>query len=295
MLLGDLFDLSLRGRSDVVGLIHNGPDGRLVELTFGEIRDRAARLADVLRTRGLAAGDRVAVHLSNRVDFIELFLACVRSGLVLVPINVLYREREIAHIVTDADPRLIVTSAGQDSLFPPWARTVDVEELTDASSRVEASDARPAIDGDAPALIVYTSGTTGRSKGAVLTHNNLAANTTSLVTCWRITSADRYLAVLPLFHVHGLGNGICSWLASGCRMRLVERFEAGRAMGGSRVSSRRFLRVPTIYVRLLELPPDERAQSGNACGSSCRDRRRFRDVLKRSATGSVTRSWSGTA
>jgi malonyl-CoA/methylmalonyl-CoA synthetase len=258
MFLGDLFDLSLRGRSDVVGLIHDSPDGHLVELTFGEIRDRAARLAHVLRTRGLAAGDRVAVHLSNRVEFIELFLACVRSGLVLVPINVLYREREIAHIVTDADPRLVVTSAGQDSLFPPWARTVDVEELTDENSRVDASDSRPPIDGDAPALIVYTSGTTGRSKGAVLTHNNLAANTVSLVTCWRITTADRYLAVLPLFHVHGLGNGICCWLASGCLARLVERFEAGRAMEWLQgFQPTLFFGVPTIYVRLLELPPDE--------------------------------------
>lgn len=258
MLLGDLFDLSLRGRSDAVGLVHDGPDGSRVEMTFGEIRDRAARLAAVLSRRGLVAGDRVAMHLPNRVEFIELFLACVRSGLVLVPINVMYREREIAHIVTDADPRLIVTSAAQASLFPPWARTVDVDELTDERSRVEAMDARPPIDSDAPVMIVYTSGTTGRSKGAVLTHNNLAANTASLVTCWRITSADRYLAVLPLFHVHGLGNGVCSWLASGCLMRLVERFEAARATEWFRsFEPTLFFGVPTIYVRLLELPPDE--------------------------------------
>ena len=258
MLLGDLFDLSLRGRSETVGLIHDGPDGVARELTFGEIRNRSARLSDVLRRRGLVAGDRVAVHLANRVEFIDLFLACVQSGFVLVPINVLYKEREVAHIVTDADPRLIVTSAGQGSLFPPGAPVADVEELTASPGRADAAPARPAIDGDAPAAIVYTSGTTGRSKGAVLTHHNLAANAASLVTCWRITSADRYLAALPLFHVHGLGNGICCWLASGCRMRLVERFDAARAVEWFRAfEPTLFFGVPTIYVRLLELPPDE--------------------------------------
>ena len=100
-------------------------------------------------------------------------------------------------------------------------------------------------------------GTTGRSKGAVLTHNNFAANAAALVTCWRITSADRYLAVLPLFHVHGLGNGLCAWLASGCTMRLVERFDVTKALDWFRdFQPTLFFGVPTVYVRLLELPAD---------------------------------------
>jgi malonyl-CoA/methylmalonyl-CoA synthetase len=257
MLLGDLFDLSLRGRAGAVGLVHDAPGDTTRELTFGQIRDRAERMASVLRGRGLAAGDRVAVHLSNRVEFIDLFLACVRSGLVLVPINVLYREREIAHIVADAEPRLIVSTAGSRSLIPPGSTVVDVDALVAESPGADGASDRPTIDGDAPAAIIYTSGTTGRSKGAVLTHNNLAANASALVTCWRITSEDRYLAALPLFHVHGLGNGVCSWLASGCRMRLVERFEAARALEWFRTfEPTLFFGVPTIYVRLLELPRD---------------------------------------
>jgi malonyl-CoA/methylmalonyl-CoA synthetase len=89
----------------------------------------------------------------------------------------------------------------------------------------------------------------------VLSHNNFAANAVNLVTCWRITSDDRYLAVLPLFHVHGLGNGVTSWLVSGCRMRLVERFEAHRAASlFEEFRPTLFFGVPTIYVRLLELP-----------------------------------------
>ncbi len=252
MLLGDLFDLSLRGRSDTVGLVHTRADGALEELTFGELRNRAVKLAGALKRRGLAVGDRVAIHLTNRAEFIDLFLACAQSGLVLVPINVMYREREVAHIVSDADPALIVTTRSNFALFPAGAPVVDVDELSrEAGDEV---DHRPAIDGDAPAAIVYTSGTTGRSKGAVLSHNNFTANATALTTCWRITSDDRYLAVLPLFHVHGLGNGVCSWLASGCRMRLVERFDANLALDWfEQFQPTLFFGVPTIYVRLLGL------------------------------------------
>ena len=263
MLLGDLFDLSLRGRADVVGLEYETSDGTLQELSFGELRERADRLADVLRRRGLVPGDRVAVYLANRIEFVDLFLACVRAGFVLVPINVLYRDREIAHIVADAEPRLVVTTAANSGLFPAGVEVVDVDELSGDADESTDTVRRPSIDGDAPLAIVYTSGTTGRSKGAVLTHNNLAANATALVTCWRITSDDRYLAALPLFHVHGLGNGVCSWLVSGCRMRLVERFEAARALEWFRgFAPTLFFGVPTIYVRLLELAPDEAREIG---------------------------------
>jgi malonyl-CoA/methylmalonyl-CoA synthetase len=254
MLLGDLFDLSLRGRAESVGLVADGPSGA-VELTFGAIDARAGRLANALVRRGLKPGDRVVVHLANRMEFLELFIARVRSGFVFVPVNVLYREREIAHIVADADPALIVTSASAMALFPDATPVVDIEEFTRSAASLEPVAERAPLDGDAPVAIVYTSGTTGRSKGAVLSHNNFLANTTALVTCWGITSSDRYLAALPLFHVHGLGNGVCSWLASGCTMRLVERFDASRvAQWFADFQPTLFFGVPTMYVRLLELP-----------------------------------------
>lgn len=263
MLLGDLFDLSLRGRAREIGLVHDAPHGGTVEVTFGELRDRASRLATALRARGLTTGDRVAVHLPNRAEFIELFIACVQSGLVLVPINILYREREIAHIVDDADPAAVVTTRAAAPLFPSTVVLLDIDDLVNEAGHTESVGLRPEIDGDAPAAIVYTSGTTGRSKGAVLSHNNLVANAAALVTCWRITSADRYLAALPLFHVHGLGNGICSWLASGCRMRLVERFDINRAVPWfTEFEPTLFFGVPTIYVRLLELPADDAREIG---------------------------------
>jgi malonyl-CoA/methylmalonyl-CoA synthetase len=129
-----------------------------------------------------------------------------------------------------------------------------VEELA-APERAE----RPAValEGDAPAALVYTSGTTGVSKGAILTHNNFAANAVNLNVCWGISSADRFLLALPLFHVHALGNGLHCWLASGCRMRLLERFEHQKAAGEFLdFRPTLFFGVPTVYVRLLDFPPE---------------------------------------
>jgi malonyl-CoA/methylmalonyl-CoA synthetase len=112
---------------------------------------------------------------------------------------------------------------------------------------------------------VYTSGTTGRAKGAVLSHRNFAANAVNLVTCWQISAQDRFLATLPLFHVHGLGNGVCSWLLSGCRMRLAERFDAERARDWfASWQPTLFFGVPTMYYRMLEWPPDECARIGRS-------------------------------
>ena len=261
MQLGDLFDLSLVGRRDSVGIEFDSADG-IRSLTFGEIDARANRMAHALAARGLTRGDRLCVHLVNRIEFLDLFLACIRLGVIVVPINVLYREREIGHIVGDAEPRFSVTSAEHLSLFGGHS-TVDVAELAGDAGRHSSDRVRLTIDGDDPAAIVYTSGTTGRSKGAVLTHNNFAANATNLVTCWRITSDDRYLAVLPLFHVHGLGNGVSSWLVSGCRMRLAERFDIAQAEALlDEFQPTLFFGVPTIYVRLLELSPDAARRIG---------------------------------
>src|SRR6202008_587393 len=131
---------------------------------------------------------------------------------------------------------------------PTWTRA-DIRAAISSSS-----PAPPALqlDGESPAGIIYTSGTTGASKGAVLTHNNFAVNALNLVTCWQITSSDRFLLTLPLFHVHGLGNGLHCWLMSGCRMRLLERFEH-QAAAAEFLDFRPtlFFGVPTIYVRLL--------------------------------------------
>ncbi len=262
MQLVDLFAASLVGQAGDVAIEVDTAAGGTDTLTFGDLHLRSNRLAHLLARRGLRRGDRVAVYLANRVEFIDVLLACVKLGLVLVPINILYREREIAHILADAAPRIVVTTRAAFEAFA-GAWVVDASELTAEASAEPGSDLRGAADGDAPAAIVYTSGTTGRSKGAVLSHNNFLANTVNLVSCWRITASDRYLAVLPLFHVHGLANGLMTWLASGCRMRLVERFEAERAVDWfTSFQPTLFFGVPTIYVRLLAVPREAAAAIG---------------------------------
>ena len=260
MQLTDLFDLSLIGRANTPALEYDLADGTTATLTFGDIEARSNRLAHLLAARGITRGDRLGFFLPNRVEFIDLFLACVKAGIIVVPINVLYREREISHILSDAEPTAVVTTAELAQFIPAETNVWNIDELVVEAVTHDGARVRLPLDGDDPAAIVYTSGTTGKSKGAVLTHDNFAVNATNLLACWRITSEDRYFAALPLFHVHGLGNGIHVWLASGCKMRLVERFDINRAPEIlTQFQPTLFFGVPTIYVRLLELS-DEQAQ-----------------------------------
>ena len=163
-------------------------------------------MANALRARGFQKGDRLCVYLANSVEVIDIFLACVKLGVIFVPINILYRDREIEHITRDAEPREAITS--------PDALTSDNDERP-----------RESLESDTPAAIIYTSGTTGTAKGAILTHNNFIRNSLNLLGAWQIADADRLLLALPLFHIHALGNGLHCWLMSGCRMRLLERFD----------------------------------------------------------------------
>jgi malonyl-CoA/methylmalonyl-CoA synthetase len=248
MTLSDLFDLSFKGRRDIVALEFGGDT-----YTFGELDSRSNRLARLFTAKGLGKGDRLCVYLANCVEMIDIYLACVKLGVIFVPINILYRDREISHILSDAEPRALVTDANIAAEIPVWPPA----DLTRDAARME--DIRPTVDldGDSPAGIIYTSGTTGTSKGAVLTHNNFAANTVNLLACWRIAPDDRFLLALPLFHVHALGNGLHCWLVGGCRMRLLERFEhqtAAAAFLDFRPTL--FFGVPTIYVRLLGIERD---------------------------------------
>jgi malonyl-CoA/methylmalonyl-CoA synthetase len=228
-----LFDHSLVARRDDVALEWAGET-----FTFGDLEARSNRVANALRARGFAKGDRLCVYLANCIELIDIYLACVKLGVIFVPINILYREREIAHITNDAEPKLVVD---ENSLF-----------TSDDATRPDV-----ALDGDTPAAIIYTSGTTGASKGAVLTHNNFLANTVNLLTSWQITDHDRFLLALPLFHIHALGNGLHCWLVSGCRMRLLERFDHRTAIDEfMSFEPTLFFGVPTIYVRLLDTPRD---------------------------------------
>ena len=263
MALLELFDCSLLGRRDTAALQWAAPEGGLTEFTFGELESRSNQVARVLHERGLRIGDRLAILLANSVDYIDLWLASVKLGVVAVPINVLYRAREITHIVGDAEPAVVVTTAERPADLPSGSVLWDVRELQARARSMNTQREAPSLDADAPAAIIYTSGTTGVSKGAVLTQGNLAVNAEALVGCWGITDRDRYLACLPLFHVHGLANGLHCWLLSGCHMRLVERFHQDRAAAWFEdYQPTLFFGVPTMYTRLLDLPADATRRIG---------------------------------
>jgi malonyl-CoA/methylmalonyl-CoA synthetase len=235
MQLMDLFEHSLNARASRPGLEFEGR-----AWTFGELDALSNRLANALQSRGFTPGDRLCAYLPNSPGLIALYIACVRLGVIYVPVNILYRERELEHIARDAEPRLLADQSALDALL----------REPGSSHRI-----RVPLAGDAPAALVYTSGTTGASKGAILTHNNLLVNTANIVACWEITALDRFLLALPLFHVHGLGNGLHAWLATGCLMRLLERFDHTRAAAEfERFEPTLFFGVPAIYVRMLEFP-----------------------------------------
>jgi malonyl-CoA/methylmalonyl-CoA synthetase len=244
----ELFDPSLIGWRDITAL-----EFQDAVYTFGDLDARSNRLSQLFLARGLKPGDRVCVYLANCVEMIDLYLASVKLGLIFVPINILYRDREITHILNDAAPAAVV------GLPTGWSTA----ELTAEASAFPNQRPEVTLTGETPAGIIYTSGTTGASKGAVLTHNNFAANARTLLDAWEISSADRLLLALPLFHVHGLGNGLHCWLASGCRMRLVERFDHQKIAAEFLVfHPTLFFGVPAMYVRMLDIPSEQASQIG---------------------------------
>jgi malonyl-CoA/methylmalonyl-CoA synthetase len=258
MSLLPLFDVSLIARAARPALECEDAGGRRHVFTFGEIETRTNQLARVLRARGLKTGDRLAFFLQNRIEVIELWIAGAKLGLIVVPVNVLYRERELTHILHDSAPVAVVTAPDLAGYIPGNVTRWDVGALVAEAAGQATSRVAVAADADTPMALIYTSGTTGASKGAVLTQGNFATNALTLVSAWDISAADRYLATLPLFHVHGLANGVHCWLLSGCHMRLVERFEhAKAAQWFADYQPTLFFGVPAIFVRLLELPPEQ--------------------------------------
>jgi malonyl-CoA/methylmalonyl-CoA synthetase len=261
-----LFDIQRRERPEAVAL--RGEDGE--GWTYGELLAAADGVGAGWAEGGLRSGDRVALLAGNRPELVVAQLAALRLGAILVPVNPAYRARELAHLLADAEPRLVVTEAESagvlEEVEPGARRSVErVARLEELAARRPSQETAPAgcrprkPDGSDPALIVYTSGTTGRSKGAVLTHDNLLATVTGLLAAWAWRPDDVLLLTLPLFHVHGLVVGLWTALAAGARVELRRRFDAAAVAdelvraprGPGRPRPTFFFGVPTMYVRLV--------------------------------------------
>jgi malonyl-CoA/methylmalonyl-CoA synthetase len=253
--------------------------GRVV-WSYAQLFERARRLSTALAARGVGGGDRVALVVGNRPEFVVLALAILRTGAALLPIHVGYRPREIAHLLADARPRLVIAgeeeservAAALDEL--PAASRGAVESMLSldeirrlAAGESESSEAKGAdatgddstgavatdAAADDLAILLYTSGTTGRSKGAMLSNGNVRAMIASLHEAWEWRADDALYLALPLFHLHGLVVGLFSALAAGATVHLEERFDAVRAIDALAAGrATLFFGVPTLYRRLVE-------------------------------------------
>ena len=229
-------------------------DGGVV--TFGQMLDHAARVTAWLRGFGLRPGDRIVAQLDKSPAALLLYLGCVRGGFVFVPLNTAYTASEVDYFVGDAQPALLVASPGAAaaSVATTARREILKPALGEAPWLASDPDASVAPVGpDDPAAILYTSGTTGRSKGAVLTCRNLSSNALVLQEVWRWREGDVLLHALPIYHAHGLFVALHGALLNGSTILFHEKFEAG-AVIDALPSASVFMGVPTFYTRLLEDP-----------------------------------------
>lgn len=220
-------------------------------LSHADLEARALRACGWLAARGVSRGDRVVVRLPKGQTFVDLYLACLASGAVFVPVNDAATAGELEHFVADADPRLLVV-ADDASAACPVAR-VDPDD--EPFGEDEALDAPPPAPDDV-AVLLYTSGTTGKPKGAMLTQANLAANAAALAQAWGWRGDDVLVHALPLFHVHGLFVALGGALAAGAHAVLLPRFAPDAvcdAIAAHRATV--FMAVPTMHHRLVADAP----------------------------------------
>ena len=224
-------------------------------ITRGDLAQRTKAAAGRLYGAGLRKGDRVILSAAASVDLVVAHVAALRLGLIVVPVNGAYQRAELGHIVGDADPRAAVVDK------PEWVGWLAelAPEMTVVSPRLDLEEATaPSLDqlssGD-PALLGYTSGTTGVPKGAVLTHGNLLAGAESVRIAWRWTPDDRLILALPLFHMHGLGVGLHGTLLTGASAVLLDGFSPYAVLDAAQAhDATLFFGVPTMYTRLAQSP-----------------------------------------
>ncbi|MBD5633889.1 MAG: AMP-binding protein, partial [Candidatus Eremiobacteraeota bacterium] len=262
MTLLDLFDAARRDRSKRFAVD---------DVTYEALHAGSLRALALLAERGVCPGDRVALYCENRIGFVYTYLAVLRLGAVVVPVNVLYRAAELDHVLSNARVRCVVLSAQtREHVEDVAVSIVDVEEIEAraAAGNAPLPDPPTPPEPDALAAILYTSGTTGRSKGAMLTHGNFATTAAQLVTAWRWQETDTLAIALPLFHTHGLSAALNGTLGAGARLLVHERFDARTMLATLRRDDvTMFFGVPTMYVRLLEALENGSAPNLRLCVS----------------------------
>jgi malonyl-CoA/methylmalonyl-CoA synthetase len=237
------------------------------EISFRQAFDIAGRFAHLLASRGVKRGDRVAIQVEKSPEAVFLYFACLRLGAIYVPFNPAYTADELAYLLSDAEPVLFVCAPEKQTA----ARAVFLQgpiltlgEDGKAGSLIEEARNLPSDFADAKmakndlAAILYTSGTTGRSKGAMLSHGNLASNALALKELWQFSDRDVLLHVLPIFHTHGLFVAINVALVAASSIIFLPKFDLDQVFANLPRATT-MMGVPTLYVRLLSDPRLDRA------------------------------------
>ena len=263
---GHLYDL-LRSRfpDDLERPALLVPDAAVVR--YADLDRESARYANLIVSLGVEPGDRVAVQVDKSAQAFVLYLACLRAGAAYLPMNVAYKDAEVAHIVGDARPRLMVCRPQNEADLAPLCEAAGISALRTLDAAGDGSFADEAEDCDILfetrargsqdlAALLYTSGTTGMPKGVMLTQENLASNAQVLFETWGWREDDVLLHALPLFHTHGLFVASHCALMGGTAMIFLPKFDIKQILEGLRTATV-FMGVPTFYTRLLATPEFE--------------------------------------
>jgi len=229
-------------------------------LSFAGFVRRVAQLAHVLTDAGVAPGDRIVVQAPKLADTIALYGAALQAGAVYLPLNTAYTQAELTYFLEDAAPKVVVCETKDEAAMAEicaglGAKVLTLGTDTKGSLSLAADVASDQFDTvargpDDLAALLYTSGTTGRSKGAMLSHKNLLSNAQSLTDLWEITDKDRLVHALPIFHTHGLFVAMNTSLLAGARVRFMANFDKDVVLT-ELPKSTMLMGVPTFYTRLL--------------------------------------------
>lgn len=252
------------------------------ELTYHMLDEATGRVLALLQQLGIDKGDRIIVQVEKSAEAVILYLACLRAGAIFIPLNTAYTAAEVAYFMEDAKPQLVVCgiqasdeiASDIERLAIPHVLTLDSQgsgTLMDQLADKSPVDDKALCDGDDLACILYTSGTTGRSKGAMLSHDNLSSNAQVLHQYWQWEEGDVLLHALPIFHVHGLFVALHCALLNASKVIFLSTFDVG-LVKKNLPRSTVMMGVPTFYVRLLD---DEAFTSEESAKALCRNMRLF--------------------
>ena len=217
-------------------------------IAYGQLDSLSARFAGSLAAHGVGPGDAVAVRTGTCPEAVVALLGILRAGAVHVPLNPAFTDEETRHVLTDSGSKLTIAHGGGDG---PLGKQLAFGEILAKGSPAPSPDVE--LPDEAIALLLYTSGTTGASKGVELSLGAVVSNLSAVTNLWKITEGDRVVMALPLFHVHGLGLGVIGSLLHGATVLLLDAFEPSRIIAAfQNEGATLFMGVPTMYVRLLE-------------------------------------------